>query len=131
MVQRTARVLAGLVAGTALLTGCSSVQEPEVERVATTVEDPAGDPEVRCDLLAPATVAAFEEGESAPCVEAIQDLPLQGGAVESVEIWGRNAQVRLGGDTVFLAETRAGWRVTAAACRRQVAAPYDCKVEGP
>jgi hypothetical protein len=50
--------------------------------------------------------------------------------VESVEVWGRDAQVRLGGDTVFLTETDAGWRVTAA-CRPRGEAPYECQVEGP
>jgi hypothetical protein len=114
-----------------LLTGCSSTQQPEVERVATSFEDPAGDPEARCDLLAPTTLAALEETESTPCPEALQQLPLKGGEVTSVEIWGGNAQVRLDGDTLFLAETSAGWRVVAAACTPRGEAPYDCEVEGP
>jgi hypothetical protein len=114
-----------------LLTGCSSIQQPDVEQVATSFEDAGGDPEARCDLLAPATVAALEKDASAPCAEAIQQLPLPGGEVESVEIWGDGAQVALTDDTVFLAETHAGWRVTAAACRPNGEAPYDCEVEGP
>jgi hypothetical protein len=114
-----------------LLTGCSSMQQPEVEEVAATFEDPGADPEARCDLLAPATLAAFENDESAECAESIEQVPLEGGEVESVEIWGGNAQVRLAGDTLFLTETRAGWRVTAAACRSRGEAPYDCEVDGP
>ncbi len=114
-----------------VLTGCSSMQQPEVERVAATFEDPGADPRTRCDLLAPATLAAFEEDESAACAEAIDQAPLEGGEVESVEIWGGDAQVKLSGDTLFLTETRAGWRVTAAACRSRGEAPYDCEVEGP
>jgi hypothetical protein len=120
-----------IAAGIAALPGCSSAHAPEVERVATAFEDTSGDAEARCDLLAPATRAAFEQSESAPCGEAIGDLPLQGGDVESVEIWGGAAQVRLAGDTVFLTETSAGWRITAAACRPQAEAPYDCEVDGP
>ncbi len=114
-----------------MLGGCSSAQEPDVERVARAFEDPAGDPEERCGLLAPATLAAFEQSESAPCTQAIGDLPLRAGDVESVEVWGRNAQVKLAGDTVFLAETSAGWRITSAACSPQGEAPYDCEVDGP
>ena len=91
----------------------------------------AADPATRCDLLAPATLAGLEERESASCTEAIGQLPLQGGDVESVQIWGSDAQVRLSEDTLFLTETRAGWRVTAAACRSQGEAPYECEVEGP
>ena len=51
--------------------------------------------------------------------------------MESVEIWGGNAQVKLTGDTLFLSETSAGWRITSAACTPQAEAPYDCEVDGP
>src|SRR4051794_3294899 len=49
---------------------------------------------------------------------------------ERVDIWGGEAQVRLGGDTVFLTQTHAGWRVVAAVCEERGEAPYDCEVEG-
>ena len=114
-----------------LLTGCSSMQQPEVEQVAASFEDAEADPAARCELLAPATLAALEEEESTSCAEAIEQVPLQGGGIESVQIWGGDAQVRLSGDTLFLTETRAGWRVTAASCRSKGEAPYDCEVEGP
>jgi hypothetical protein len=114
-----------------LLTGCASSHRPEVEDVATTFEDPSADPQARCDLLAPSTLVALEEETSAPCEEAIEALPLEGGAVTGVEIWGGDAQVRLAGDTVFLTETSAGWRVVAAACTPRPGRPYDCEVEGP
>jgi hypothetical protein len=120
-----------LAVAAAALTGCSSSHEAEVERVAAAFENPSAEPEERCDLLAPTVLATFEDSESAPCEEAIQDLPLRGGAVESVEIWGGDAQVKLAGDTVFLTETSAGWRVIAAACTPRGEAPYDCEVEGP
>jgi hypothetical protein len=117
--------------GALLLTGCSSIDQPEVERVAMTFEDQSADPEARCDLLAPATLAKLEQEQSAPCTEAIGELPLEGGEVRAVEIWGSDAQVRLSGDTVFLTETDSGWRVAAAACTPHEDAPYDCEVEGP
>ena len=130
-VRRRPRAAVALAAGAVLLTGCSSAHEPEVERVAGTFDDTSADPQQRCDLLAPATLIAFEQDESAPCADAVQDLPVQGGAVESVEVWGGNAQVRLAGDTVFLTETRAGWRITSAACTPRSGGPYDCEVDGP
>ena len=129
--MREGRAALALVAGALAMTGCASTQQPAVERVATAFEDPVGDPEQRCDLLAPATRAAFEESGSAPCAEAIEELPLQGGDVESIEVWGGDAQVRLAGDTVFLTETSTGWRITAAACSPRAEAPYDCEVDGP
>jgi hypothetical protein len=128
---RRRRLLAVAGGAAVLLTGCASIQQPEVERVATSFEDAGGDPAARCDLLAPATLAVLEESRSAPCAEAVQQLPLRGGEVESVEIWGDGAQVALTDDTLFLTETDAGWRVTAAACRPNGEAPYDCEVEGP
>jgi hypothetical protein len=123
--------LAAMAGACMVLTGCSSMQQPDVEQAATTFEDSGTDPETRCDLLAPATLAAFEEEESASCAEAIEDIALEGGEVESVEIWGGDAQVRLSGDTLFLTETHAGWRITAASCQARGGAPYDCEVEGP
>jgi hypothetical protein len=128
---RPRALLTGVAAACVVLTGCSSMQQPEVEEVAASFEDAGADPETRCDLLAPATLAAFEEEESASCSEAIQDVPLEGGEIESVEIWGGDAQVRFSGDTLFLTETHTGWRVTAASCRPRGDAPYDCEVEGP
>jgi hypothetical protein len=127
----TWRRLVVLGSAALLLTGCSSAQRGEVEQVALAFSDPSGDSEVRCDLLAPATLESFEESESAPCTEAIAQLPLDVGEVQSVEVWGGDAQVKLTGDTFFLTETHSGWRVTAAACRAHADAPYDCEVEGP
>ena len=115
----------------ALLAGCASAQQPEVTKVATAFENPSGDPEARCDLLAPATLKAFEKHQTSPCGDAVAGLSLDGGSVRSVQIWGGDAQVRMNGDTVFLTETGAGWRVTAAGCTSQGEAPYDCEVEGP
>lgn len=115
----------------ALLTGCASLEEDDVRDVASAFEDPGAAAADRCALLAPMTLETLESDESAPCAEAIEQIPLQGGAVESVEVWGGDAQVRLEGDTVFLAETPSGWRVTAAACQPRGELPYDCEVEGP
>ena len=130
-VRRRVGVPLAVVTAAVVLAGCARAEEPAVEQAATAFEDPAGDPEARCDLLAPAVRAAFESQESARCSEAIQDLPTQAGRVESVAIWGGEAQVRMDGDTVFLTDTGAGWRITAAVCTPQPEAPYDCEVEGP
>ena len=62
---------------------------------------------------------------------SLADVPLRGGTVGSVEIWGGDAQVRLGADTLFLTRTDTGWKVTAAGCESRGEAPYDCEVDGP
>jgi hypothetical protein len=122
-----ALLAAGAVA--LLLSGCSSAERPEVERVATTFENSSGDAQERCDLLAPSTLKQLEEQLQKSCAEGIGDVPLEGGDVQAVEVWGGDAQVKLSGDTVFLTETRTGWRVAAAVCAPQAEGPYDCEVE--
>lgn len=124
--RSTVPALTGLAA--LLLAGCAGAEQPEVERVATSFEDATGDPGARCDLLTPKAREQLER--SGPCGDQLGDLPLGGGEVESVEVWGGDAQVRLSGDTVFLTRTSAGWKVAAAACTPSAEGPYDCEVEG-
>ncbi len=124
------RLAAALLAAAAV-SGCAGLEEDDVRDVASAFEDPATPPADRCALLAPATLETLESDESASCVDVLGQVPLPGGAVEGVEVWGGQAQVRLGGDTVFLTETPSGWRVTAAACEPRGEMPYDCQVEGP
>jgi len=130
-VQRRRVVLALVTAiGLAgMLSGCGSAAQPEVEKVAAAFENPSADPGSRCALLAPATRESFEQ--SAPCTDAIGQLPFQGGDVHGVQVWGGGAQAKVGGDTVFLTETDSGWKVTAALCQPRGEAPYDCEVDGP
>src|SRR4051794_17515926 len=106
--RRRAALLVGACA-LLVLTGCSSLQQSDVQRVATTFEDTSADPEARCDLLVPATRAALEKQEGSACAEAIDSVQLPGGGVQAVEVWGGQAQVRLDGDTLFLDETSSGW----------------------
>lgn len=123
-------IAAVLGAGALLLSGCAAGAEDDVRAVATAFHDPDGDPRVRCGLLVPATRAALESEGSASCPALIDGLPLSGGTVTSVEVWGGDAQIRLGRDVVFLTETGQGWRVTAAACEARGERPYDCEVDG-
>ena len=68
--------------------------------------------------------------ESSPCHEAITQLPLGTGQVESVAVWGDEAQVELADDTLFLTRTARGWRVAAAACIPAGEGPCACPLEG-
>lgn len=125
------RVVSCMAAGSLvwLLSGCSSASQPEVSKVAAVFENPTVGAQDRCALLAPKTLEAFEQ--SSPCTEALPRLPFQGGNVHAVQVWGGGAQAKVGSDTVFLTQTDAGWKVTAALCRPHGSAPYDCQVDGP
>jgi hypothetical protein len=114
-----------------LVAGCSGGQDATVEQVAATFSDPGTGPEARCALLVPSAAAALAEEGSAACAAAMGGVPAGTGPVESVEVWGGEAQVRLSGDTLFLTETPAGWRITAADCRASGYGPYRCGVEAP
>lgn len=128
--RRAAVAAPAWLAALALVAGCAAAHSDDVRAVAVAVEDAERDPEERCALLAPVTRTALEAAAAAPCAEAIVDVPLPGGRVTAVEVWGDDAQVRIGGDVVFLARTGHGWRVTAAACEPRGDLPYDCEVEG-
>jgi hypothetical protein len=111
------------------VSGCSSAEQPEVERVASQFENSSGDAQARCDLLLPKTLEQLEEQLGKSCAEGIGDVPLQGGDISDVQVWGGDALVRMGGDTVFLSKAATGWRVAAAVCTPQAEGPYDCEVE--
>jgi len=123
---------AAAVGATALLvSGCGGLNGDEVESVASAFAGAEDDPAARCQLLAPNVVEALVEDEGASCEDAIGDLPVGSGDITSVQVWGEEAQARLTDDTLFLTETAAGWRITAAACRSRGAdLPYECQLEG-
>lgn len=84
-----------------------------------------------CALLSADTRKALEEQESESCDKAIEHLDLAGGPVGSVSVYSTNAAVELrGGDTVFLQDTKEGWRIAAAGCRPSGhEEPADCDLE--
>jgi hypothetical protein len=125
--MRARTALLVLVGPVLVLGGCASAAQPEVEKVAAVFEEPGTDPQFRCDLLAPATRESLES--SGPCTEAVRQLPTTSGAVHAVQVWGRDAQAKVGSDTVFLTRTDSGWKVSAALCRPRGDAPYDCQVQ--
>ncbi|MEW2413156.1 hypothetical protein AB0953_05470 [Streptomyces sp. NPDC046866] len=92
-----------------------------------------GDFRAACALLAPRTRQELEQDEQKPCALALagQDLPRAAArTVHATEVYGRQAMVRLGEDTLFLSEFGGGWRVVAAGCRPEADEPYRCAVKG-
>ena len=92
----------------------------------------ADDGAAACRELSAQAAEALTSQEQSPCEEAILGLDLQTPAsADSVEVYITSAAVHLsGGDTVFLDETKQGWRVSALGCREQAPdAPAQCEVQ--
>ncbi|MFE1560888.1 hypothetical protein ACFW6V_38620 [Streptomyces sp. NPDC058734] len=91
----------------------------------------AGDHVRACELLAPQTREQLEQAErkTCPVAFAAQELPEARG-IQKVEAYGRQAMVRMTGDTLFLSLFDAGWKVVAAGCTPLPDQPYDCMVKG-
>ena len=82
-----------------------------------------------CAQMSPPLRAQLVKDQSEPeCAKAVLKLSLHGGRPAAVRVYANAAEVRLaGGDTVFLSDTREGWRVDAVGCRPQGGGPYDCE----
>ena len=90
-----------------------------------------------CSLLAPATVESLEDDADEPCSDAVVDGEVgetltsrAAGTPTSAAVAGRQAQVLMSGDVVFLTVSGTGWLITAAGCDDRTPRPYDCAVEG-
>ncbi|WP_305782556.1 hypothetical protein [Symbioplanes lichenis] len=84
-----------------------------------------------CEMLAPGTRSELEDSADQGCEQAILDQGLPApGQVTGSDVYGQWAQVRLPGDTLFLAVFPEGWRVVAAGCEPRTDRPYDCTVQG-
>ncbi|MEC4575780.1 hypothetical protein [Streptomyces virginiae] len=87
-----------------------------------------------CALLAPETRQEVAAADADGCVQALpqEHLPVASGAVADAvaEVYGRQAMVRLSGDTLFLSQFGKGWKVVAAGCTPRPDLPFDCQVKG-
>ena len=120
------------MAAMVLASGCSSTHEDEVEQVAEQLHAAlrVDDGAAACELLSEEAQKALQDsGDS--CELAVLDAGLSpDGRVEKVSVYDTSGQVRYDDDVVFLSEFPEGWKVIAAGCEKQAAAPYDCTVDG-
>jgi hypothetical protein len=130
MVTQVARLSLALAVAGATLAGCASAQQDAASETATAFLTAAakGDGAGACALLVPDAAGGLETGDT-ECAQEIVKLGLAGGRAGAAEVWGGNARVQVGADTVFLTRWDAGWRVTAAGCEAQPGRPADCDVE--
>ena len=136
---RPALCLTLLVAG---LAGCAS-DRPGAAAADATARDfyraiSDGDGAKACELLAPAAVQSLEDDADQPCDQAILGGDVgdtltsraDDAADPAAATAGREAQVRLTTDVVFLTVSGHSWLITAAGCDARPNRPYDCALEG-
>lgn len=121
-----------LLACTPVLAGCAAADRPDVESVVRHFYDAYDrrDGATACRLLAPAARQQVEQSSGVSCARGLlqEHLP-RPGQVSRTTVSGDQAQVRLGGDTAFVAKFPGGWKVMAVGCSPQPQRPYDCEVE--
>ena len=129
MIRRWVLLPAVAVLTTAVVS-CSAAAEPAVTAVADQFARTLAqhDGNAACAMLT-GNARRSTETFGRSCAAELATLP-DPGAVEQVEVWSDGAQVRFGGDTLFLLHFPDGWRVSAAGCAPREGAPYDCEVQG-
>jgi hypothetical protein len=117
-----------LVAGT---TGCGTGADRDQARAAAQALYTAAqrhDGATACAQMSPSLRTQLVEDHGSPCAKAVLKLNLHGHMPMAVRVYANAAEVEIaGGDTVFLGDTREGWRVEALGCRPQGPGPYECE----
>ncbi|MFJ9825144.1 hypothetical protein ACIRSU_12295 [Streptomyces sp. NPDC101160] len=133
---RAARALTGALLAAALLCGCGASAAREDGATDAGLKFAAalaaGDYRAGCELLAPGTRDQVEEEGKGPCGPALHSLGLpRPGAARDVQVYGRQALLRMERDTLFLSQFDRGWKVTAAGCvAGSEDEPYQCSLKG-
>jgi hypothetical protein len=118
-----------------LVTGCSPREADERSAadvaVAFHAAFAASDGRAACSVLTVSAAHEVEKSSSSACAEGVleEELTDPGPALRT-EVFGDEAWVRFGGETVFLTHDSSGWRVSAAGCQPSPREPYDCMIDG-
>ena len=125
----------GAVLALATLCGCASLSGREDAAAAAARRFEAAlaaqDAAAVCAELAPGTRQELEDNARSGCDQAVfgSDVPAASG-VQRVDVYGQQARVVLGGDTLFLSSFPTGWKITAAGCEPRPRKPYKCELKG-
>ncbi|MFF4173330.1 hypothetical protein [Streptomyces sp. NPDC001744] len=129
-------VLVAVAAAVLLLGACgaSPARRDGASRAALSFEESlaSGAYGTACGLLAPDSREQLEEDGSRSCERALAERKLpRGRTVRSVDVYGRQALLRMDGETLFLSQFDDGWRVTAAGCvPEKDDSPHHCALKG-
>jgi hypothetical protein len=118
---------------TVFLAGCvPGGQRSAVVSVATrfVADVSRHDGSAACAILTDDAKSSASGATDTPCGQAVLNVKENGTTIRGVQVWGDTAQVKIGGDVLFLRRLKSGWRVNAAGCKPQPRAAYQCDVAG-
>jgi hypothetical protein len=121
---------AALVGATGGCGSMGSTENANASQAALAFDGSIDTPAEACAMLAPGTLTELENSFG-PCDRSLprENLPV-GSRVVDVDVYGKDAMVRLDHDVVFLARFDNGWKVTAAGCTPVQGRPFDCTLKG-
>lgn len=127
-------IAAALIAMVALV-GCGTGGDERaargaVERFESAIQ--AKDGAAACHELSPDVSSSLSSSVKKPCEQAILSAGLKPSrSIVDASVWVTGAQVKLGGDVLFLDQISTGWKISAAGCKLvSPDAPYDCDLKG-
>jgi hypothetical protein len=83
-----------------------------------------------CAELTNGARSSLEQQEKEPCAKAIVSLQLSPASPSGAQVIVTSAIVRTDkGETAFLDQTSAGWRISDAGCKKNPGQTYDCELE--
>ena len=127
-------LLALLVLSGSVLAGCAPEGTAAAEAAEAFHRDVAGsDMAAACSLLQSKTrEETARSSDAGTCESQLEKAQFTDpGKLLGTEQFGRNAFVEFENDTVFLAASDAGWKITGAGCTANgEEAPYTCEVGG-
>ena len=129
-------LVASLAAAVLGATGCGQSDDRDTVRTTTQrflAAYSAHEGMTACGALSQDTRKELESQERRRCPDAIGQVQLEPGAVTKVHVTLTNAKVDLAsGESLFLSEQAAGWRISAVGCKPQgtpKAEPFDCELQ--
>lgn len=127
------RLVIGMAVLTLLLAGCvPGSRRSAVVSVATRFVAAVSrhDGTGACAILTDNAKSSASGATDTPCDQAVLNVKENGTQIRGVQVWGDSAQVKIGGDVLFLRRMQSGWLVNAAGCKPQPRAAYQCDVGG-
>ena len=128
--------LALLAIAAVALSGCGQTADRDTVRATTTrflAAYAAHEGDAACAALSEDTRKELVSQEKKPCADAIGSVELEPGPVRHVDVELTNAKVDLGGgESVFLSDESAGWKISAIGCKPQgdpTNTPMDCELQ--